>query len=435
MSYARLAVPTLLALGVVAAFFREVIFAQVFGTGPQIEQFRLAYSVPSLLAQAWGAALLAAAVPDLLPEHCHDQEIRARVDADVSSLCVWVGLIATSIGVLSAPALAQLLAPGLSVSENQSLVQNLRWAWLFFLLSVLACMRRPDLNSRRTFWPSASVNLLISLALVAGALFWVDPAAPDPQRLLVSASIGAIGLLVLHQLRASRLTRGWWRPALSATGKAILYAAMGFMLFRFGYEIPRLIDRSVASNLRPGVIASLDYSWGLINVPAILTVTSITTIFYPGFSAIVRRENPRAALRQYGVGLVVVVAIAAVIGLLLAWSAEPVVALVFARGAFDAESLRVTASLFFWNSLALPAMVLALILCHALFAQRAMRALLTLVVVRLISRVVAVAILVPSFAEDGLAVAYLITDVVTALVALRLVLRSFKGERESNAHA
>ena len=333
-------------------------------------------------------------------------------------------------GMLGAGQIGRWIAPGFDVKSLSLLSQALVLCWVFFLFASLSFLPRLFLNSRQVFWPGASTSLVISSFLVVGSLVVAKTVGSHYSLALSIAAIFAgIVILVIHLYRDPVSLGYFWSvikgPAKSVTDYAppILGPIMLVLVVHFINAMPRFVDRSFASGFPQGIVAALEYSYNIITVPGILLGSTLVIVLYPGFVRRVQDAN-QTDLHKTVVGpALIAISAAAIAGVGLHFMAEPVIDLVYGRGAFGAAAVASTSTLLSWHALGLGFMVATLILLQACLAYGAFLALFGIAIIRLIAKVVATAWLVPHYQLDGLGASFIVPEVMSAILLLLLLLR------------
>ncbi|RMF73050.1 MAG: murein biosynthesis integral membrane protein MurJ, partial [Acidobacteria bacterium] len=190
----------------VSGLVREAALAHVFGVGPHLDVFRTALRGPNVLQNLLGEGTVSAAfIPPLSRMVAEGRRDDARAFAGaVLGLTLAAAAAISLVGVLAAPAIVSLLAPGFLVGTPDGVdryrlaVTAVRWIFPMAGLLVLSAWALGVLNAHRRFFLAyvAPVlwNVAIVAALVGGALGLAgsggSPAGPD--RLLVLACVGAL---------------------------------------------------------------------------------------------------------------------------------------------------------------------------------------------------------------------------------------------------
>lgn len=420
----KLLIPGLVAAGLFAGFAREVILAYLFGTTREVEIFRVAFGLPSVLSDSLAISFVAILIRLIL-----DGE-KGR-PAQSLRRAIWATLAFASVvfllGVFTMPWQARLLAPGMSPEEQARLVVAGQVCWLTFLFVVLSLPMRALMSTRGRVWPGAASQLMRSggfvLALLAFvlAMGWRDLMAPA-----YAAACGGAVVLGVHWLALGRRDRR--RVAMTAVALprlALLLPALGalgaVMITQVFLSAGRIMDRAAATEIGEGMLAALEYSYSLVMAVAAILGTSANLILAPRMGRTIRDTGKLA--RDHWTLILVVTAVTVVIGSGLAGLGEQIVPLVYQYGAFDSEAAGLTSGIFRLHALALGPLVLALLLTQVLLLQGRQKDVLIAAVAKTAVKAVALWFVFTAGAGiTGIAMTLLWTEVAMAVFLAGIVL-------------
>ncbi len=336
---------------------REIVFGALFGAsaGPAADAFTVAFRIPNLLRDLFAeGALSAAFVPTVTRAFARggDQAGWHLASAVFSAILVVVGGIALVGIVLSGP-LAGLLAPGFAaVPGKLELTARLTaLLWPFLPMVALAAAAMGLLNARGRFFVPALAPALFNVGTIACAL-GLAPLAPGLGMAPIYAM--AIGALVGG---AGQVLVQW--PALAAEGFRFRFTPR-FAAHPGVREIARLmapatvglaatqinlaVTTFLASGLVQGAVAWLGYAFRIMYLPIGLFGVAVGTAAAPAVARAAAAGDRPGVVRTVadGLRLVAVLTLPATAGLLAL--AEPIVALLYQRGAFLPADTAATAA-------------------------------------------------------------------------------------------
>src|SRR5699024_1452269 len=102
-------------------FARDVLFAVLFGAGPQMDAFLVAFKIPNFMRRLFAEGAFAQSFVPVLSA-TRENESAAEVQDLVDVVAGTLGLILlaiTVVGVLVAPVLVYIFAPGFAESRDQ----------------------------------------------------------------------------------------------------------------------------------------------------------------------------------------------------------------------------------------------------------------------------------------------------------------------------
>jgi len=365
---------TLLSRG--AGFVRDMLQATLFGTGGAMSAFIIAYRVPNFLRRVFAEGSMAMAFVPVLNEikQRGDQAaLKSFVDHMAGALCAVV-LVVCALGMLAAPALVRLFAPGWM--EQPELLgeaaRMLRVTFPYLLCISMMSLAASILNSHGRFGLPAFTPVLHNLTMIA-AMLWLAPRFDLPPRGL------AWGVLIAGFVQLVLL----W-PALGRLGlrpRLRLGCAHGDVRKVARLMLPTLFSSSVAqvnlivgtafaSVLAAGSVDWLYYSDRLIEFPLGLFGVALGTVILPHLSRRHAAEDAAGynAALDWGLRMALLAGVPAGLGLLLL--AEPMTATVYHYGRFTQLDTQMAAVSLSAMSLGVPAFMLSKVLAPAFYARQ-----------------------------------------------------------------
>jgi putative peptidoglycan lipid II flippase len=331
---------------------RDMGQAAVLGTGMAADAFTIAFIIPNILRRLFGESTVSAAfVPTYTESLVNQGEAEARkLGRKVVTFVASALLVVVALGMLLAPVLARIFAPGfIDVPGKLELTTGLLrvlFPYIFFVGTAAVYMG--ILNSHRHFLSPALAPVLFNVCAIAG--LFVLGRKFFPQMPVWGYALGATagGLLQLAvQLPAAR-NRGFrftpdfhWRDRrfLRVLGLAVP-ALVGLV----AAEVNILVDQLIASLLEPGSVAALSYGSRIMHVPLGVFAVALSTALLPTLSrqtALGKVSEARQSLSAATMTLAMVLIPAA---LCLALLSGPLVRVILARGAFSYRSVLLTST-------------------------------------------------------------------------------------------
>jgi putative peptidoglycan lipid II flippase len=321
---------------------REQVIAYFFGRAATYSAFVAAYKLPNLMRVLLGEGNLSASLIPVLAERMRAAdpgEARRLAQSVFGLLLLTVGLI-TLVGVLAAPALAWVVAPGFG-PELRALVERLiriLFPTVAFLVAGAWCMGILHVNGR-FFWPNFA-PLFWSVISAAALIVFVGRVEMEPIYILAWGVVAGSLVQLLVQLPATRSVLGTLRPRTGWREPAVQRVAALFAPMMIGTgvaQLSTLIDIQIASFLTDAGVATLAYAQRLYLLPLSLFGVAIAQVALPTLAHdsvgqpidVVRRELAGSWRRM------IFLMLPASVGLVA--FGRPAVSLVFERGRFVAD--------------------------------------------------------------------------------------------------
>lgn len=370
-------VGALTGLSRVVGFLRDLVTAALLGTGPEADAYFIALRLPDLARRLLVEGALSAAFAPrfaaLLANQGRLAALRFAEECLAATLAVATAVVA--FGLWAMPALLRLLAPGFDDGDGAAAAAALDYCRLTFpYLAPVAvvALYGAALNGLGRLSAFAAAPIVFNLGVLAAAVAAL--ALPrEAAGYALSAGVAlAGGLQVLWmraalrradaplQLRRPRLTPGV-RSLAAGVGPGALTVGIG--------QVNLTVGMALASLAPTGAVAAMGYADRLTQLPVGVVGLALGMALLPrlaGLGASGDAHGFAAELRQ-GVLAALGLGLPAAVGLILL--ADPIVEVLFVRGAFTREDAALTADIVAAFAVGIPAAVLVKALTAGCFAR------------------------------------------------------------------
>ena len=333
-----------IAISRVLGFVRQAVINARFGVGVEADAWFAAFRIPDtvfmLLA---GGALVSALIPVYAEVKARgDSEALYRLLCGVASLVLFATIVLVALGALLAVPLMSIIAPGFDAATKTLAVEASRWLMLSPVVLALSAVVKAALQSERRFLLPALSPVLYNLGIILGAVF-------------LSYTFGLMGL-VWGTLIGVCLHIGIQLPGVLVhrTPRLMLGYNNPDVLRVIGLMWPRLLGVAVlqasliavtilASTHGTSSVAAINNGFMLMLLPLGIFAMSLGEASLPELSERwASNDHATFALRMGAVWRhVLFLTIPSAVGLVVL--AEPLVAILFQRGAFDVRATELTA--------------------------------------------------------------------------------------------
>jgi len=358
----------------VAGLAREVVAAGYYGISGPMSAFTIAFQVPNLIRALFAdAALQPAFVPvftELLGKKDYKEAFRL---ASTMLLLVTMALGAvTALFILLAPVIMPLFAPGF---EGEILDLTVALSQVLFPILVLLGVSGivvGILNSYDRFGAFAISPLFWNLTIIL-VLVVLEPMFEGQDRIYAYAIGILVGTAVQLLIPAWDLRNtpyrfsfsfDWRNPKVRRVLVLMLPVTISLGLINFNLLINSFFG-SLVSEQAP---AAIDKAFRIYQLPQGIFSVAIATVLFPTLARFANageidslRSTMANGMRQ--ILFVLVPAAAAMLVL-----ADPMIRLIYQRGAFDAHETEVVATALFWFAFSLPTNGLFLLLTRTFFS-------------------------------------------------------------------
>jgi putative peptidoglycan lipid II flippase len=332
----------------IAGLVRQRVFSFYFGTSPEADAFNAAFRIPNILQNLLGEGVLSASfIPVYAKLRARDEhDARQRVAGAVLGVLAVVSALVVVAGVLLAPVLVDLIAPGFEGAKRDLTVQLVRILFPGAGLFVVSAWCLGVLNSHGKFLLSYASPVLWNAAMIAVLLVYGRTAAlPSLAVFIAWGSVAGSALQVLVQWPAVHAVLGAWRLSL---GRGLHHAREVYrnfvpaLLGRGVTQLSAYLDAWIASFLVDGSVTILANAQLLYMLPVSLFAMSVSAAELPAMSGEPGEGEARLArVRERldaGLRRIAFFVVPSAVGLIAL--GDVIGGLVYRGGAFDAADTR-----------------------------------------------------------------------------------------------
>lgn len=327
--------------GNIIGFARVALTAYLLGTHSQADSLAVAIGPLDALNSVLINTMVFAFVPMLTEKQGAE---RTALFLKLNRGFAWLFTCITLAVVVGAPWLISVLAPGLDARSYHTSVTILRISALSILAAGSAAIHCALLYTDRRFAPFAFYQACLNVFTIAGALsLWK---VVGVYGFAIGYSVGAwVQFTVVYfQARKGMETRDL--PPSRVDWGDILARPVAIALYAASLALNIVFTRAWATHIGPGMAAALDYCMRGVGVPLAFLVSPISNSLLPEIARLRSQQRMREAFRLIDrtLGLA---ALAAVAGCAIALALrQPVIAILFQRGNFTAESTALVSRVF-----------------------------------------------------------------------------------------
>jgi putative peptidoglycan lipid II flippase len=413
----------------VLGMVRDTLAAQIYGVNAQVDAFYVAFRIPNFMRNLFAEGSFSQAFVPVLA----DYKTKRTVDETRRFVSYVIGalgsvlLLITLLGLMGAPWLIKLFAPGYQAgtAQYQHAVSMLRTTFPYLMLISLTALASAVLNTYNRFAPAAFTPVLLNVCLIAAAL-WLShlfevPVEAQAWGVLIAGFIQLLFLLpFLRKLGLLVRPRLNWRdPGVKRVLKIMLPALFGASIG----QLSLLINTIFASFLQTGSIAWLYNAERLAYFPLGVFGVALSTVVLPHLSAKHAEKSPEAfaSTLDWGIRCNLLIGIPAAITMLVL--ATPLVSSLFYYGKFTQYDVMMTSKTVMAYALGILSFMLVKMLSSALYAQQRVRLAVKIGVIAIACNMVLNALLVIVLAHVGLALAASLASWINTLLLLIVLAR------------
>jgi len=360
----------------VLGFARDAIVARVFGACMVTDAFFVAFKLPNLLRRIFAEGAFSQAFVPILAEYKTQQgeEATRTFVAYVSGLLTLVLALVTILGMLAAPWVIYITAPGFVDSPDKFALTSalLRVTFPYILLISLASLAGAILNTWNRFSIPAFAPTFLNVSMIGFSLFAAPYFHPPVMALAWAVVVGGvlqlgyqlphlkkIGMLVLPRLNLK--DAGVWR-VMRQMGPAILGVSVS--------QISLIINTIFASFLVSGSVSWMYYADRLMEFPSGVLGVALGTILLPSLARSFSSGNHMEYNRLMDWGLRLCFLLALPSSVALGILAKPLTVALFQYGKFSAFDALMTQRALVAYSVGLMGLIVVKVLAPGFYSRQ-----------------------------------------------------------------
>lgn len=338
----------------ILGFIRDMVIAKFFGTAFYAQAFVVAFRIPNLLRDLIGEGAVNSAFVPVFSEYVAKDEGKIefwRLANTVLNLVLGFLMILTLLGILFAPVIVRLIAPGF-IHEPEKLnitVSLSRYLFPYIILIGLSACFMGILNSLKDFSSSAFGPCLLNLSMIICVVVFRG-------NIVALASGVLIGGILQLSIQIPGLLRKGLRleqklsckhPEVKRIGWLLLPRVFGTSIYQLNIFVDTILA-SLSSIVGEGAVAALYYANRIFQFPLAIFGLALAQAALPTMSVQVAKNDIGELKKtlEFSLGSIFFINLPAAVGLIIL--CEPITKILFERGEFSAYSTKITSLVLFY---------------------------------------------------------------------------------------
>lgn len=395
----------------VFGFIRDMVTGYFFGAAAQFDAFSMAFRIPNFMRRLFAEGSFSQAFVPVLSEYQKQksaEEMRTFINAMSGTLGIAL-LLVTIVGVVFAPWIIRLFAPGFETNGQRFdlAVTMLRINFPYLMLISLTAFSGAILNTNSRFWVAAFTPVFLNLSMIAAAM-WLSPHFATPIIGLAWGVMIAGVVQLAFQIPFLRNINMLPRPRIDFRDPGVRRVLKLMVPALFGVSVGQvnlMVDSMFASLLVVGSVSWLYFSDRLMEFPLGVFGVAISTVILPHLSRhhAAQSEESFSLTLDWALRAVLLVGIPAAV--VLAVMSGPLLSSLFQYGKFDAhavEMARLSLSAF---AVGIAPFMLVKVLAAGFYAKQDMRTPVRVGVIAMVANMIFNVLLIWPLAHAGIAMA------------------------------
>jgi putative peptidoglycan lipid II flippase len=362
----------------VLGFARDVMVAAVLGTGAVADAFFVAFRFPNLFRRLFGEGAFNAAFVPLFSKRLEGEGPSAAASFAEQALAglLFVLLLLTALAEIAMPWLMYVLAPGFSTTPDKFDLAVLltRIAFPYLLCMSLVALLSGALNALGRFSMAAAAPIILNVVLILALLLagWLGLANTPQSGVVLAWGVAIAGFVQLGALWIAALRAGLRlrvrAPRLSADMKHLVRLGVPGLISG-GVTQLNIVVGTIIASLQAGAVSYLYYADRLYQLPLGIVGVAVGVVLLPDLARNLRAGDHHSVMDNQNRSIEFALLLTLPAAVALAVAAEPIIRVLFERGAFRPADTIPTAAALAAFAFGLPAFVLIKVLQPAFFAR------------------------------------------------------------------
>ncbi len=413
--------------------FREMLIASVYGQGYASDVINSSTQIPLLFFDmVLGVAILSTFVP--IYNKNLEKQGRAAADAFANNFITVVGavaVLAALLGSIFSEPIVRVMVPGYAevpgkIEETAGLLRILFPSIAFTAIAYVAV---GILQSHGEFTVPSLISVVSNGIMIAYLIIFGDKLGLTG---VAVSMLVAWAAQLLFQIPWLVKTGYKYKPRWNfkdGTMKEVALLALPVLISSWVQPLCNLINMSFGSSLGDGAVSALNWANKIYIIMVGVFAYAITNFIFPKLSRLSVGDNDEAFAETTRTSVGWIIFIITIISALFLALSNPIIKVVFERGAFTSDSTEITASALFFYSFGMVGYSICEVLNKSFYAIRDGKTPMYTSIFGVIVNVgfSALFVLVLNIGIKGLALASAISSTAIAVLLLIMINKRRKG--------
>jgi putative peptidoglycan lipid II flippase len=407
---------------------KELVVADAFGTGSMLDAFLFAFLLPAFAINVLAGSFNAAVMPTYI--RIRDNDGKAAADKLFASLvAVCIVLLVVAAGVMAIVGTSALTLLGKGFNEQTLALSHTFFYWLLpvVVISGIGHLFSTVINAGERFVavaliPSITPTVTVIILLVFGNEWGIYSLAIG---LVLGATIELLMLMMSAARENVSIVPRW--NGMTTEIQTVISQYTPMLAGAFLMSSTVLVDQSMAAMLDSGSVATLNYANKVTAMILGVGAMALGTATLPHFSRLVASEDWSGLRHTFLTYSRLIIFITLPITVLLFVFSEPIIKLLFERGAFTAQDTVLVAKTQAFYVLQLPFYMLGILGVRLISAMVRNKVLLMIAIISLPLNIVFNYIFIQLIGVSGIAVATTCVYVMSVLMMYAFLFLKFKN--------
>jgi len=403
----------------ILGFIREMLIAAKFGSALETDTFFIALSAISLFTTLITQSIVTTMIPVLSKIEAIDGKGNKEIHVNnFLNVFFMISIVILIFAWTLAPLILKVLAYGFKEEQFNLAVSMMRIGTPSICIAAVLGVFRGNLQSELLFTESAASDLPFNIVYIFFLLFLSNKYGIKG---LMITSVFALGSKIIIQIPGIKRVGFKYRLKFNLKDKYLkdtMYLLPPILLSVGIADLNSIVDRSLSSTLIEGSISALNYANRMNTLITGIFIAAITTVTYPMLSEEANKDsfNGLKKVASHSINTILLITIPATIGMIIL--ANPLVRVLFQRGAFDSNATHMTSGALVFYAIGLSGTALTSLLNNVYYSLQDTKSPMIFTVFCVAANIVLNLILIRIMQHRGLALATSISVNISAILLI-----------------
>lgn len=371
-------------------FIRDIILARMFGASMEMDAFVIAFKLPNSLRRIFAEGAFSQAFIPILVEYKNQrgkQETNLLI-SNISGFMSIVLLLVTVLGIIYAPQIIFITAPGFSKNYDKfnTTVSLLKIVFPYIFLISLSALSSAVLNTWNVFYVPAISPTLLNISIIFFAIF-ISPYCQSPIISIAwSVILGGI-LQLIYQLIYLQQLKLLLIPKFNLRNLGVVRILKKMLPAMLGVSASHasiMLNTIFSSFLISGSISWMYYADRLMELPTGVLGAALSTILLPNLAKkfTVNNQKDYRSLMDWGLKISFLLTLPSAV--ILAILSKPLILSLFQYNKFSNFDAKMTQYTLIAYSFGLVGLIIVKVLVAGFYSRQNIKTPVTIAIITLI---------------------------------------------------
>lgn len=356
-------------------FIKQTVISYYFGASSAMDSYLVITDFVSEIGVMFFSSIAITMIS--IYDEERENEIRKSelISNAFSGLLIFSTVLVIILGIFAKPIL-RILAPGFDMKALDDLVIKLQLVSILLINICISNICIAILNAEKRFGIAKSIGLIQSGCIIFACVFFKKIIGIKALYYGFAAYYIIENLFLIVNVKR-HLSFRLSNPFCDTRIKKLVRLSVPVFIGNAIVQINAMIDKSIASNLETGSVSGMSYGHFIFSTIHSILIASVTTVLYSYFSNYVVEKNEEAIVQKTKNSVLLLIALLVPICLSCCINSMDIVRLIYGRGIFDENAIRITSAAFMGYAFGVVVIAIRDVYIQVLYAYQQTRVAMT----------------------------------------------------------